>query len=58
MDPAWINLYCSECNEEWQREISKIPTDSYECKECDREAATKEFLRSEKDLEIYKSLKP
>lgn len=55
MQESWINLVCNACEAGWETKISEVPEDNgrMRCNSCGNEARVKEFLRSDRDLEIY-----
>lgn len=55
MQESWINLYCNVCESTWEERISGLPDDNgvLSCNSCGNEARVKEFLHSDRDLEIY-----
>lgn len=59
MQESWINLYCSECGESWESKISDLPNGNgeFECKSCGHKAKVKNFLHSDRDLEVYEEFK-
>lgn len=59
MSESWVNLYCTGCSDEKSMEVSDLPDpdDEYECTSCGRRAKIAEFLATERDLEVYESLK-
>jgi transcription elongation factor Elf1 len=58
MQESWVNLYCTSCGESWEERVSDLPTDNggFVCSHCDHEAHVKEFLNSDRDLEVYDEL--
>lgn len=58
MKESWVNVYCTECGDESSRKVSSLPepSEQYRCG-CGREAPVSEFLETERDLEVYESLK-
>ncbi|XGI83587.1 MJ0042-type zinc finger domain-containing protein [Halorutilales archaeon Cl-col2-1] len=59
MQETWVNVECNSCGETWEVKVSELPVDNgtFRCKECGNESPVKEFLKTEKDLEVYDELK-
>ncbi|MFP4633026.1 MAG: hypothetical protein ACOCT0_00695 [Halobacteriota archaeon] len=58
MKESWVNLYCTECDDEWTAEVSELPEpgSSYTC-DCGRTDPIEEYLATNKDYEIYEELR-
>lgn len=59
MSESWVNVYCTDCGDEKSMEVSDLPepSEEHECGSCGRRAKVPEFLETERDLEVYESLK-
>ncbi len=58
MTETWINLSCPRCNKTWSDSPTDLPDldTEFTCPECEVVATMAEFLKTSRDLEIYKSL--
>ncbi len=58
MREAYVQLQCPVCNKDWQANPSDLPEPdaSFRCPDCDATRPTTEFMRTSRDLEIFKQL--
>lgn len=58
MQESWVTVYCTDCGEDWEVQVSDLPGDNgaFVCDNCGYEAPVKEFLRSDTDLQVYEGL--
>lgn len=58
MTESWVNLSCPSCTKSWSDTPTSLPTldTAFTCPDCGVSTTLAEFLRTGRDLEIYKSL--
>jgi len=54
MNPAWIDLTCPDCDEDWEAELADLPPadEDFTCPHCASSRPTGEFTRTTRDFEI------
>lgn len=58
MEEAFVQLLCPECSKAWEstpRDLPK-PAATFHCPNCHASRRMSEFLRTDRDLKILKSL--
>lgn len=57
MTETWIQLHCPSCGETWEEGPNDLPAPGgdFTCNHCGAERATAEFMRTERNLEMWQS---
>ncbi|MFW6448853.1 MAG: hypothetical protein ACOC0X_04855 [Halobacteriota archaeon] len=58
MREAYVQLRCPVCGKDWQANPGDLPgpDEGFSCPDCEDTRTMTEFMRTARDLEIYKTL--
>jgi hypothetical protein len=54
MPPAWIQLQCPACGDDWEADPTALPApdESFSCDGCGATERTAEFMKTTRSLEV------
>ncbi|MFW5949963.1 MAG: hypothetical protein ACOCR6_01255 [archaeon] len=58
MEEAYVRLLCPECTKEWEATPRDLPApdEHFRCPECNEQRRVSEFMRTDRDLEMLRTL--